>query len=104
MHLGLSRFFNYMTLSASRELCMKGQEKSVIFKRIDDLPSLEPVESIGALFENDNLMNMITYDESSFDERQYCLEKYEVDNQPGWKDDVGNIFERLNDESIDNES
>ena len=37
-------------------------------------------------------MNMITYDESSFDERQHCLEKYETDSEPEREDDVGNIF------------
>ena len=47
---------------------------------------------------------MITYHESSLDERYYCLEKYESDSEPEREDDVGNIFERLNDESSDNES
>ena len=49
-------------------------------------------------------MNMITYDESSLDERQYCLEKNEADSEPECEDDVGNIFERLNNESSDNQS
>ena len=49
-------------------------------------------------------MNIITYSESSLDERQYCLEKYEADSETERNDDVGNIFECLNDESSDNES
>ena len=35
-------------------------------------------------------------------ERHYCLEKYETDREPEWEDDVGNIFERLNNERSDN--
>ena len=35
---------------------------------------------------------------------QYCLEKHEAVSEHEWGDNVGNIFERLNDESSDNES
>ena len=38
---------------------------------------------------------MITYDESSFHEQEYCLEKYEADTKHECEDDIGNIFERL---------
>ena len=62
------------------------------------------MKDIDTLVENENLINMITYNESSLDERQYCLEKYEADSEPEYEDDVGNIFEHLNDESSDNES
>ena len=37
------------------------------------------------------------------DERQHCLEKYKVDSESEWDDDIGNIFEYLNDEGSDNE-
>ena len=47
---------------------------------------------------------MITYDKSSLNERHYCFEKHEPDSKSGWEDDVGNIFERLNDKSSYNES
>ena len=67
-------------------------------------PSFDSFKDIDSLVENKNLMNMITYHESSLDERQYCLEKYESDSEPEREDDVGNFFERLNDESSDNES
>ena len=52
---------------------------------------------IDHLVENKNLMNMITYDKISLNERDYCLDKYEPDSKSVWEDDVGNIFERLND-------
>ena len=42
-------------------------------------------------------------DKISLDERQYCLEKYKADSKHEWEDDVGYIFERLNDESSDDE-
>ena len=97
-----------MTSSAGREVCMKGWEKSGIYnaivKGINGLPSLDPFKDTDPLVENENLMNMTKYDKSSLDERQYCLEKYKADREPEWDDDVGNIFERLNDESSNNES
>ena len=73
-------------------------------KGINDLLSLDPFKDIDPLVENENLKNIVTYDKSSFDERQYCLEKYEIDSETGRKDDVGSIFECLNYESSDNES
>ena len=97
-----------MTSSAGREVCMRGWEKSGIYnaivKGINGSPSLDLFKDIDPLVENENLMNTIKYDKSSFDERQYCLEKYEADSEPEWEVDVGNIFERLNDKSSDNES
>ena len=58
------------------------KEKSGIYnaivKGINGLASLDPFKDIDPLVENENLMNMITYDESSLDERRYCLEKYET--------------------------
>ena len=70
------------------EVCMKGWKKSGIFnaivKGINDLPSLDPFKDIEPLVDNEILMNVVTYDESSLDERQYCLEKYEADSEPDW--------------------
>ena len=77
---------------------------NAIVKGINGLPSLDLFKDINTLIENENLMDMITYDESSLDERQYCLKKYDADSEPECKDGVGNIFQRLYDESSDNES
>ena len=90
------------------EVCIKGWKKSWIYnatvKGINGLLFLDPFKDIDPLVENENLMNIITYSESSLDERQHCLEKYEADSETERNDDVGNIFECLNDESSDNES
>ena len=50
-------------------------------KGVNGLPSLDPFN-----------------DKISLDDQQYCLEKYEADSKHEWEDDVGYIFERLNDE------
>ena len=76
---------------------------NAVAKGINDLPYLDSFKDIGTLVENENLMSMITYDESSFDQRQHRLEKYEADSESEWEDNVGNIFERLNGGSKDNE-
>ena len=101
----LIELYNYVNLSAGREACMKKSGiYSAVVKGIHGLASLDPFKDIDHLVENENLMNMITYDESSFNERQYCVEKNEGDSKPEWEDDVGNIFECLNNQSSDNES
>ena len=57
-----------MTLSAGREVCMKGWKKSGIFNAIvegiNGLPSLDPFKNIDPLVENENLMNMIKYEKA----------------------------------------
>ena len=82
----LIELYNYVTSSAGRDVSMKGWEKigiyNAIVKGINGLPSLNPFKDIDPLFENENLMNVIIYDESILDERQHCLEKHEADNQP----------------------
>ena len=40
---------------------------NAVAKGINDLPYLDSFKDIGTLVENENLMSMITYDESSFD-------------------------------------
>ena len=72
--------------------------------QLKELMALDPFNDIDPLVKNKNLMNMITYDKSSLNERHYCFEKHEPDSKSGWEDDVGNIFERLNDKSSYNES
>ena len=99
----LIKFYNYMISSAGREVCMKVIYNAV-FKGINALPSLESCKDIDLLVENENLMNMITYDKISLDEQQPCLEKYKADGKPEWEDNLCNTFEHLNDESSDNES
>ena len=67
------------------------------FKWINGLPSLDLFKDVDPLVENENLMNMITFDKSSLDERKCYLEKCKADREPECEDDIGNIFERLND-------
>ena len=40
---------------------------NAVVKEINGLPYLDSFKDIGTLVENENLMSIITYDESSFD-------------------------------------
>ena len=81
-----------MLPTAGPHVRMKGWEKSginnAIVKGINGLPSLNPFKDIDPLVENGSLMTMITYNEISLDERQYCLEKYDAGSEPECEDDV----------------
>ena len=81
-----------MLPTAGREVRRKRWEKSginnAIVKGINGLPSLNSFKDIDPVVENGSLMNMITYNEISLDERQYCLEKYDADSEPEYEDDV----------------
>ena len=103
----LIQLYDFMTSSAGREICVNGWKKSGIYdavrKGTKGLPKLDPFHDIDPLVEEVNLMSMISYGQENLNERQYCHDRYPSDSESEWEDDDGNIFERLNGESGEDE-
>ena len=100
----LIEMYNHMTSSGGREVCLKGWKVAGILdaaeRGLDGLPNLDPFYDIDPLATSDSLEE-VDGNESETERNMYISPFVDYNEESGYEDEDGNIFDVFNEESVD---